>query len=70
MVLRMYVFAGHKFNSVLIALQELDDAVDCLSKAQELDQGDAAIGKELTKAKQARVAAEKKQRATYTKMFG
>lgn len=51
-------------------LQELDDAIECFSKAQELDSSDAAIGRELAKAKQARTAAEKKQRATYSKMFG
>lgn len=51
-------------------LQELDEAIECFSKAQELDGSDPAIPKELAKAKQARTAAEKKQRATYTKMFG
>ena len=51
-------------------LQELDEAIECFSKAQELDGSDPAIPKELAKARQARTAAEKKQRATYTKMFG
>lgn len=51
-------------------MQELDDAIECFTKAQELDGSDAAISRELTKAKQARTAAEKKQRATYSKMFG
>lgn len=50
--------------------QELDDAIECFSKAQDLDSSDPAIGRELAKAKQARTAAEKKQRATYSKMFG
>lgn len=56
-------------NSVVF-VQELDDAIECFSKAQELDSSDPAIGRELAKAKQARTAAEKKQRATYSKMFG
>lgn len=53
-----------------VPAQELDEAIDCFSKAQELGDSDPAIPRELAKAKQARTAAEKKQRATYTKMFG
>lgn len=53
-----------------VAVRELDDAIECFTKAQELDSNDPAIPKELAKAKQSRTAAEKKQRATYAKMFG
>lgn len=53
-----------------VAVRELDDAIDCFIKAQDLDSSDPAIPKELAKAKQSRAAAEKKQRATYAKMFG
>ena len=51
-------------------MQELDNAIECFTKAQELDSNDPAISKELARAKQSRTAAEKKQRATYAKMFG
>lgn len=54
----------------IACLQELDEAIDCFIKAQELGDSDPAIPRELAKAKQARTAAEKKQHATYTKMFG
>ena len=60
---------AHEVDKFLL-MQELDDAIECFTKAQELDSTDPAIPKELTKAKQARSAAEKKQRATYAKMFG
>ncbi|KAL3130719.1 hypothetical protein ABBQ38_000068 [Trebouxia sp. C0009 RCD-2024] len=53
-----------------VAVRELDEAIDCFIKAQELGDSDPAIPRELAKAKQARTAAEKKQHATYTKMFG
>ena len=51
-------------------MQELDDAIECFMKAQDLDSSDPGIAKELAKARQSRQAAEKKQRATYAKMFG
>lgn len=53
-----------------VAVRELDDAIECFMKAQDLDSSDPAIPKELAKARQSRQAAEKKQRATYAKMFG
>ena len=61
---------GIRFMNALFWVQELDEAIECFTKAQELDSSDLAIPKELAKAKQARLAAEKKQRATYAKMFG